>query len=1607
MLKSNNNILIKAIVLLAGYCLGVGSLGNAEYSPTSQQRRLLFDHEAQFSERRDLGFGELNTGKMGDYIDLNTGELSFRHTDISIPGNFDLPVEVTRIIDSDRDRPTFTKSEVLKGSSGTANWGLDLPYILLPSIDSSGTVGCYSESTAVDEKDAMFVVPRLSVPAQRWVLLNTSSTSNTAVFGSNEPDYTNNEMWKINQTKKNGKCAWTAIDTKGVTYEFGQTFVLATKNGKSKHAVLITKVTDVNGNTVTYAYDSTHKRLKLITGSDGRKIKLVYRSNGELECIITDNGKRVWIYEFKKVTKSSSEKYLSKVYLMGNSKHYWQYDALAGVYKYNVTRTDGGTNHARRCVFGRNARVRNLDGLVANYVTRKIVNFSQAKSGSSGREGTSHRAACLSPTDGGDFADGVSSYGNFSTYFTSAVTNKTLTDVDGSTAIWRYSYGEGDEFNSNQSYLSVHKNRNSPVYVDVTKPKMRTVTDPLGNKYEFAFGRSLNNSGLLLSVEIFEKGSKVSARKVEYEHVFSVKALGHAWNRGKSGDKTNEHWSRTSKRVWTEGGETYNVSSNFDSKGAKIKSTKASTVQTGSIVEEIEVLHISSKWILGLQSKVTVNGKEISGATYDTKGQITLETKYGEQFQRYKWNDSGHLIAVRNGADHITEFLNHKRGTPQKIILPNDAVYNLSVDRNGWVTRITNPLGYTENYTHNKLGWLTKIDRPTGYADTTITFVAPKGKKGVVKTEQTGSTSRKKIEIFTFNGYGQTILHETSNTGKTVSIFVQTKYNKLGRKSFESWPSLSKTTFNGILTKYDVLGREIELQESVSPYAKVKFKYLSGNEIQRIDENGNSTLLGLSGYGSPFDGKETLIAYPNLLRTYLSYDKWQNLTQIKHSGNGTSLLRNFKYNSRHQLCLAYFPEVGTEAFTYNSGGQVASSEKGVSKHYTCEQPETVSISALTKTCVTKKYIAWSYGGQYRITKVTCNYENSNRNKPSTPGGAIPEELCGVTPYEWCNYSLGSMSSPQGSTTEPIALGLLSEQSEPVSVSSSNKVLYSYNQLGKVIKVDFPSSDYDDDIYNIYDSIGKLVSTTRGKLSRHYVYGARNELLSETFYDDKKSFKSSYTFNESGGLTSYTNPDYVRLHFGLNDFDQIISVRIGGKTYIDNVKYHPNGIVKSATFRTKVSTNEETLQYTASLNDRMLIESRKLTRNKDTLFSFSHTYFKNRHIKSIEDLVSSYKGFGKRSFLYDSMNQITSAGDAKRTESYTFDIFSNFLTKSFTFDSVKYSDTLSYDNATNRLTSISNTEVESTGGSEDESTKSISNLSLGYDDNGNVTNYNNEIDIHYNNLNQIVKTHKENDFTQVFTFDGINNRAKVYETNQQLTSTTYSLLSKNGLFVYESNLTGNDPVRRATAKFNFEDIAVLQIEKCNYWIFTVPSNNTVFQLTDKNKVQRARTVSPFGSSWNKENSKIIESEIIEDNTTCTKPKPIIIPPWPGIPIPPGYCWMLCGIQQDSGVATKSKKPDLFKNVVRDYGTGFYFLRSKRFYDAEILRYLSVKGDIRRSVDDGQRYLLNLYSISQNNTIRSGSLLDYVDTGQSPTKDRIPYLGFDDTLSSHLPKSLVAE
>ena len=1409
---------IRLLCLAAIHLTLVVSAGFCKSAVEQDERRHLFDFEAYMANGLKVGPEELNSGLMGDFINLDKGSLSFSNTDIDLPGNFSLPVRLTRTISSDKFSPKFVNTGPTSINAARAEWGLDLPYIILQTIKPNGTVGCLENRSNTDSYNKVHVnyfnkyyeVPRFHAPGGSGLLLETSKKSpNKEVFGTNQPEFTNKEMWRISQTKKNGKCTWKAIDTKGNTYDFDQPIVLSNYNGTRRHAIVITQVTDVNDNWVKYTYDNKRgNRISRIYSSDGRAIAFHYNKRGRLSRAVA-NG-RTWNYTY------STEKWLGYdlLYLKKVTRPdglFWEYDALKGV----------STHIRNRCVFGSGAYVRHPSGVEAHFKTAKIVNFAEAKP-PAGHVGASHRAACLpskfdyevnfheipihsnvlsgnlqskfEPLD-----DGKSKHGLFVTFFSSAPVEKKLVNIDKTESIWRYIYNEGDLYNTDMgrdSIPTVHNSVAGEVEVNTKTGKIRYVIDPFGTRHEYTYGRSLTDTGYLLSEKIYEKGSLTPISSTTYDYVHSANRLGVAWYKSNVNTKTEQYWTRTAKTTLVQGGETYTSKNEFDDRAYQVKTTKSSTLQKETVTVSAKLLHKTDIWVLGLPISISVNGKEFVGAEYNSKGQVILETKLGNPLRRYKLNDDGTLAASRNGKNETTIFESYKRGTPQKITLPNGAVYRLSVDDNGWMTRAVTASGFTVNVSHNKAGWVTKIDRPLGYADTIVSYEQTTG--GLVQSVRIGN----KINLTTFDGFHKPTKVETRDaTGQVPSVYVLMEYDELQRIKFESVPSASPNETSGVKTLYDALSRVIEKKETISPFSTTKIEYLTDNRTQTTDANGNKTIVHNSGFSSPLDGYETLVEKPNGLKIYLEHDKWHNITSVRQVGEGKSLINSYVYDSRFQLCLQTTPEVGREFFGYNSINQLVKSQKNAPETLTCETPTSSNINVFSSTDT--------------ITTTTTTSNNNSTNTDSSNSTTSSNTTnTSNTPTPISNTSSSNQKPSGGGNSGGSNLckychpQLWKAHSETIDYMT----YYSYDSNGQVSSIDYPLGT--EDIKHFYDNSGNLIKTVRGNSTILYTYGLQNELKSETLIIDGTTYKVEYTFNSSGGLTSYKTPSNRRVNYTLNAFNQIASIQIDDHTYVSNATYLPSGILNSALY-----DNGYTLTNTA--NKRTFIDGTKLSNSSGALFDFSFLFGKGHQVTSITDNLSKTRN---RTFTYDELNRLATANGPWGKGAFAYDLFDNLISKTLGKRKV----TLLYDISTNRINKSIDTGVTGT-------------RTISHDNRGNIS-----------ALGTLLLTHDHAErLTTVtgssesrYSYTGNLHRVKSVENGE----TVHWFYSRSGKLLFSKNITTG----KHTDYLSFESTSSLRIDESgdSLWVFSPMFSGYNVAVADSGSVTWEESVTPYGETYEK-------------------------------------------------------------------------------------------------------------------------------------------------------------
>jgi len=253
---------------------------------------------------------------LGDGIDPNTGSLQFNITDVSIPGNFDLPVAVSRKIAQGRFYHRNTAVEF-------GDWQIEIPRIHVVSAGNSPSGGLcahtfqnYFPPIQVDRYTFWYRTDytngfKMEIPGQGTKDILEVQSQNTNLWPAGTK-YVTADGWRISCTG----AGFTGHAPDGTVYNFNRGLSqraddLGSRRGggpvlsRTRIIYAASVVTDVNGNTVNYDYDG-YNRLTAIRASDGRRINLSYSGTSKLIRSVTSNPitgpARTWNYTYSRKT---------------------------------------------------------------------------------------------------------------------------------------------------------------------------------------------------------------------------------------------------------------------------------------------------------------------------------------------------------------------------------------------------------------------------------------------------------------------------------------------------------------------------------------------------------------------------------------------------------------------------------------------------------------------------------------------------------------------------------------------------------------------------------------------------------------------------------------------------------------------------------------------------------------------------------------------------------------------------------------------------------------------------------------------------------------------------------------------------------------------------------------------------------------------------------------------------------------------------------------------------------------------------------------------------------------------------------------------------------
>lgn len=879
---------------------------------------------------------------LGDQIDMNTGSVVFRHTDVSLPGNSDLEVAVHRRRTGPRRYPLIDDYEF-------ADWEIEAPKmtIIVPQLRDGASL---DPPEWKDDRctGTLVLGPRMILDGEDpWIgesyILEDYEYSNGLMLeipgkGSRQVlDIGAAGQWPSGTEKvTSDNWAISCIADIGAGNGGGQGFIATAPNGdqyrfdklifrrapvlkfadrfleRSFAMMLATEVTDVNGNWVRYDYTSGGA-LTRIHSNDGREIDVSY-ANGVIDQVIANPNtadERIWNYTY--VSGPSISTKLTTVTLPDGRT--WSFD---------LNKMDDGADPTYNCTQADTAvSVTHPNGATGTFT------FSETRHLKGNQNGKNTKSrGCQTVAEKKPYFDAMS------------LTEKTLSGPGYPTATWTYAYSG---------------------YSGGTIPstKWGQVIDPLGRKIVHTFDRASNIESLPTKVEVFATaGSPTPIETTNYTYVVES-SVGTTFLQNENQAKLAQprHEEDT---VITRGSDTFTTARQYDTNQASssyshgfptqvVKST--STIAATRVVDTV-YSHKRTKWVLGLPATVTRNGKLFDSFTYDSLGRLKQHDAFGNLFRKVGYHTaSGQQGAVAWVEDGLptprrTSFNNYKRGLPQQIVRADSSTLGRVVDNNGWVTQETNGNGVQTNYQYNDVGWLTLINRPLPWSDTSISYTA--AGSGITQVSTRGTTKITR----SYDSLTRPFLVKTEATsGGGATSYVATNYDALGKVTFTSFPSSSSSPSDGTSTVYDALGRPESVSENVSPFATTSYTYLSSNRTQTTDPEGAVTIHHYHAFGSPADGELHRIEQPMNVDTYIYYNDYGQQTRVQQAGNhnGYSLDQSqyFYYDASQRLCRQWTPEGGYTAFGYNAANELTSYAKGHSGGSSCAAPSGNSLVTLT------------------------------------------------------------------------------------------------------------------------------------------------------------------------------------------------------------------------------------------------------------------------------------------------------------------------------------------------------------------------------------------------------------------------------------------------------------------------------------------------------------------------------------------------------------------------------------------------------------------------------------------------------------------------------------
>ena len=1362
----------------------------------------------------------------GDSYDPSSGGVTFRQVDVSLPGNFDIPVEFARSFDHNDNAfeaswsnslsafpvADQTRTNPWKGQLGY--WTIDLPHIQTKHVRrldipfySTGYVQLCTQATegaVLESRDANGALngPPSMMP---WAIASGSmlvipgevnepflvSVSNSGDYASDYSSYTytesNYKMDCVNTAGVPGAGEIFRVSAPdGKTYFFTQRVDRVTGSSVSSGQtsatyglefieirVYVTRIEDRFGNYVNFNYGGGS--LTGIVASDGREISIEYKSlPGRVPTLIDgDSGEYVeWHYENIQVVDTVTANGRTWTYQYGDDYDLtrvvlpngddWVFDSSMYLLRSTRALTD-------RAGFGS-----------CGYEAAPPLQYSMTNpqgAQASFRVGlTYHGIADQSTWTSTRTLWGVSNYFTYSgrpkCYVSLALEEKVISGAGFDNEVWKYYYSENpgnlSEVDAEPYTQTRYSYEGRPGYVDVPRPSV--IDDPV----HFKFAVEEKPSGAKTVFYIDRKAfSDTEGKVVAVDTINGDGALVR---------RVEYEFEEESRAVGMNGYlSAYGVGTNSVHRVPLVKETTTLYHDTGSDTYSITYSDFNSFGIPRKEVETGPSGHRYTLKTYTTDS-ANWVVNLPRELKVSDW-DGGYKTVSETTYATFTDSL---WPTSSNLLPASRYSFGFKIleftdyHSDGNVARIefNAPLSFPESsgnrfveYSNYKAGVAQSITLPERYSNQTFTVSRTVDDNGWLTSVQN------------FNGVTTTYTYDDIGRLQSSVLANDITYGNNWWDTLYSWSFNSTGQPRLLIEQCRLTTDRQDCSGAVAFWTTKTFDNKMRLLLEKtFDPSGgtNGTLYQRFEYNTDnlmtFQSSISRSSAEVLGATY-DYDDLGRLLSNSRSGWGT-VTKEYLDQNRIRVTDAESNQTTTTYVAYrrpnySQASKIASPE-GVTT--TLDIDVFGNIKTITQTGPGKDSSA-------DISQTETRLYNANMQLC----GSIRDDTGGKA-YGY--NTLGEISwQAEGATYDP---------ANPVCLASSPvAVTFLRDNRGDIHRIDYPDAASSDVDYR-YDRNGNLLMTNAGDdVAQKYTYNNQNKLVSETLeiygLNLERRYQVAYGYNNLLARTYTQYPDGTRVFYKPNgrgwptEAQSYTSNTLGNpvdESFAHDVSYHATGALDSFTYGNGTIRQQvlDPIRYVpTALTD---------TLGSVPVVDFTYTYDNNANVTSILDGINA--GYSLTSLSYDGLDRLTgtTGGSLIGSSTIQYDGLGNitdYQSKGRTLD-------YAYDYAgSKRLVSVSGV-----SGKYD---------SIGYDDRGNVT-HNGQRGFTFNRANQLIASG-----TNQYVYDSANRRMK--RTNGD--GIEYSFYSQGGSLMFRESKVQS--ITTAGEQVNYIYLGNKLIAKAGYFTGT--------------------------------------------------------------------------------------------------------------------------------------------------------------------------------------------